>query len=791
MIKEKVWSKELEPAILSSWEKEGIYLFRDSGREKFIIDTPPPYINAPVHAGHAYTYVWFDAFARYQRTLGKDVLFPIGMDRNGLPIEVQAEKEFKISIISTPREEYVNKCRELLEKYGTTSLDTFRKLGISFSSWEIRPSLGCAYQTDSAEYRALTQETFILLYKKGLVYENDIPSNYCTECHTTISDSEVEYKEGSTDLNYLKFKAEKNGHIIIATTRPELLSACKVLIVNPEDEVNKKFIGDTATVPVFGNKVKVLGNSYADPKFGSGALMICSYGDLEDVRILRELSIDPTFVIDKSGRMTVGDYKGMKVKEARKFIIEQLKADGSFIKSETVQHRFPVCWRTKNPIEFIATKELYLKQVEFKSELLKMSSKMKFYSEKSRRLLEDWINSVSIDWPISRSRYYGTEIPLWYCMKCGETVVPEPGKYYIPWKEKPPVQSCAKCGSVEFRGEERIFDTWFDSSSSQMYISGYTFDRKFFESNYPVTIRPQGKEIVRSWLYFTMLKSYLLLGKEPFRDVWVNMHVVDDKGEKMSKSVGNVLDPRNAIEQFGAESFRAFAFTDCNITEDDVRCSMDKIRDAGRFLTKLWNISRFISGFEKPESIDEGTMYATDWWILSVLADTVARARAYSEEYRFEKAYFVIREFAWSVFADHYIEIVKNRAYGTENFTTEQTASARYTLHTVLSTLLKALFPMIPIITESIWARMYPNESIHAQKYPADIPNYKLGFVTEHITAFDSKVWNTKKASGRSMRDPININIPDELMDFMSDLIQAHTIDSSYIEPEQHKDTDH
>jgi valyl-tRNA synthetase len=721
-----------------------------------------------------------DAFARYKRMKSYDVVFPVGMDRNGLPIEVQAEKEFNINILTTPREEYISKCKLLLEKYGKNSLDTFKKLGISFNDWNVSSEIGGAYETDSPEYRIMTQSTFIELYKKGLIYESEMPSNYCTECHTTISDSEVEYKEGNTELNYIKFDTDLGTYITIATTRPELLAACKVILVNPEDKINKQFIGHNATVPIFGNQVRIISHNYADPLYGSGAVMICSYGDLEDIKILRELSISPTYVINKEGRMTIGIYNGMKIKDARKLIIEQLKTDKKFVKSETVKHRFPICWRSKTNIEFIATRELYLKQVEFKSELLKISLKMRFFSEKSRRLLEDWINSISIDWAISRSRYYGTEIPLWYCKKCNTPIIPEPGKYYRPWIDPSPIKSCPKCGSTEFYGEKRILDTWFDSSSSQMFISGYTFNKKFFEANYPVSIRPLGKEIVRSWLYFTVLKSYLLLNKEPFHDVWVNMHVTDDKGEKMSKSVGNVIDPEKIISEFGAEAFRSFAFTDCNITEDDVKCSMDRIRDSSKLLTKLWNISRFISMFEKAD-IDEHKLQPLDKWILSALYDVVNQSQVFFEEYKFEKAYFLIREFTWNIFADHYIEIVKNRAYGNEEFTEEQTKSALYTLHTVLKNILIVWSPMLPIVTEKIWLQLYGEKSIHFEKYPNNLKDYGLASMTDAIIQFDSKIWNKKKSVGKGLRDPINIEVPEPLLEFMSDLISAHHIDSSTI----------
>ncbi len=777
VMQEKVWSKSFESEILSTWASEPECVPEMAQVSKtFIIDTPPPYINAPIHVGHAYTYTCMDAIARHKRLKGLSVIFPLGMDRNGLPIEVQAEKEFKMSIISTPREEYIKNCRLLLEKYGKTSLDTFKKLGISFNSWKIENRLGGAYETDSDEYRRMTQETFIILFKKGLIYESERPSNYCTECHTTISDSEVEYKEEEADLYHIVFSTSKGENIAIATTRPELLASCKAILYNPKDEKNKKFKGQTATVPIFNNMIKIVEHGYADPDYGSGVLMVCSYGDLDDIRVLRELNINPTFVIGKNGKMSIpgSEFNGMKVKEARKAIVEKLRGEGKLMKVERVLHRYPICWRTKNPIEFIATKEIYLKQVEFKRKLLEEAQKMNFFAPKSKRLLEDWINGVSIDWPISRTRYYGTEIPLWHCRKCDNSMVPEPGKYYRPWIDKAPFDSCTKCGSTEFVGDQRIFDTWFDSSSSSLYVSGYLWNKEFFKSNYPVSLRPQGKEIVRSWLYFTLLKSYLLFGNAPFKDVWIHMHVVDEKGEKMSKSVGNVIDPSKIIEQFGAEAFRAYVFTDNDITEDDVKCSDERIRSASKFLTKLWNISRFISSFEKVDSVQE--LEDTDKWIISVLSETETKVMEFNENYKFDRSSSLLRSFTWNLFADHYLELVKGRAYGEEGFSEKEIRSARYTLYYVLKHLLVLWSPMLPMVTDKIWRNIYGKEGVHAQRY-AEIPsNYSLSQKTDEITAFNSQVWNKKKEEGKGMRDPVNAEIPSSLELFGKDLIKLHNI---------------
>ncbi len=775
-IEEKAWNQGLEEQMFRAWSDERIYKFDlTSKKPVYSIDTPPPYINTPVHIGQAHTYTCMDAIARFKRMSGYNVLFPIGLDRNGLPIEVQAEKEFKISIRNTPRAEFIQRAQSLLDRYEGISLATFQKLGLSVSEWDKKYRIGGAYETDDPEYRRLTQETFIKLYQTGLIYEGEKTANYCPVCRTTISDAEVEYAEHTASLNFIRFALVGGGEITVATTRPELLAACKIIIFNPEDKRFVDLSGREATVPIFGKTVKITPHPYAKPEYGSGVVMICSYGDYNDIRILRELSIPPTYVIDQDGRMTdeANPYSGLTIKEARRKIVEDLRLNGSLLKVEQAPHREPICWRSKNPIEFIPTREIYLKQVAFKEDLLKITNSMTFHSPRSKDLLIDWINSVSVDWVLSRRRFYGTEIPLWYCLNCGEIILPPVGRYYQPWKESPPVEKCPRCGSKEFRGEERIFDTWFDSSNSQQYISGYLWDKPFFEKNYPCSLRPQGKEIVRSWLYFTVLKSYLQFRKPPFKDVWINHHVVDEAGEKMSKSLGNVIDPQEVIKRYGAEAFRTWVFLEGDITDGDVKYSYARTEGSRKFLTKLWNISRLTSSFPKGNG---RTTTSSEEWMLAELSSTISKTKADYEDYSFSRAASNLRYFVWNVFADHYVEMVKPRAYGGPGILGEEQEAAWYGLHTGLKNILLMMAPLTPFITDYLWRRLYGSSSIHLERFPTFSFESKHAGLTQQLTDFNSKIWNTKKAQGLSLKDPITIMVPPELEPFRPDLYRMHHI---------------
>ncbi len=774
-IKEKRWRPSVESETFDRWQKKGIFHFRkDDKRPIFSIDTPPPYVNTPVHIGHAYTYIWMDVMARYRRMLGYNVLFPMGLDKNGLPIEVQTEKEYKIRMNDVSRQEFIDKCKKLLKKYGDISLDTFKKLGLSCNSWEIKHELGGRYDTDDPEYRRLTQETFIHLWKKGLIYEGIKTTNYCPVCKTAISDAEVDYREDYTTLNYIKFKLkESQEDVVIATTRPELLCTCKVVLFNPEDDRYKRLEGKYVIVPIYNHEVKMIAHPYAKPEFGTGLVMICSYGDYGDIRLLRELGIKPTYAIDKDGKMNevAGGYDGLSVLEARERIVNDLESMSLLVKKERIKHREPICERSKDSIEFIPTKEIYLEQVDYKDEILKIADEMNFYSKENKQILVDWVSSINMDWVLSRRRYYGTEIPLWYCKKCGKEIVPAPGRYYQPWKEKCPVNRCPRCNGEDFIGEERIFDTWFDSSTSEVYILGYIWDRDYFEKEFPCSMRPQGKEIVRNWLYFTILKSYHLFEKKPFENVWIHMHVVDEKGEKMSKSKGNIVDPQDVIKKFGSEGFRIWTCLEGNITRGDIRCSLKRIEGHSKFLTKLWNIARFISMFPKESAEPKDT----DRWILGELSKLIEDVKKNYDGYEFNDVATAVRDFTWNLFASNYIEMVKGRAYG-QDFSEKEQKAVWFTLHECLENILLLLAPIIPFFTEHVWSMLYCGASIHLKSFPKAKWDKSLNQLTQKLLDFNSSIWNEKKEGGISLKDSIKVEVPDDLMIFFKDLKAMHNI---------------
>jgi len=766
-IQEKVWDPKIESDIRKKWENSKLYEFH-ADTDGYTIDTPPPYPSGrPWHIGAAAHYAQIDMIARTARMNGKNVYFPIGIDRNGLPVELYTEKKHGIRMRETERGKFLDLCKDALDDLEAEMILIMKNLGLScdFDNY---------YRTDSKEYRALTQATFIELWKNDSIYLATRPNNYDWVTGTTIADAEIIYEELPTKLVHMKFKVKDGEEVIIASTRPELLCACKAVIVNPEDVRYTDLIGTKVTVPISNQEVEIQAHHSAQIEFGSGAVMVCSYGDHNDVALFRELDLEEVIAIGQDGRLTeaAGAYAGLKPKQARTKIIEDLESKGFIEKIEEISHRTPVSERSRTPIEIIPMEEYYLKQKGSVEKMRELGSQIKFYPEMHQQILMNWLDSIKIDWPISRRRFYGTEIPIWYCKKCSEPYLPEPGEYYQPWYLDCPAEKCPKCGFTEFVGEERTFDTWMDSSVSPLFITKFKKDEEFFKRTYPTAVRPQAKDIVRTWLYYTLLRCENLTGKKPWSEAGIMGYGLDEKGLKMSKSKGNALDPLPIIEKFGADTFRFWSASEVN-HGNDFRCSEQKIESTKKFLTKLWNVSRFLSSFPIVESAD---LADTDKWIISELDKLVKDCKAGFDEYNFFIPAIAIREFTWNVFAAQYIEMAKARAYGIE-FSDAERDGAIYTLHKVLSTLLKLLAPITPYITDFLWQTLYSDKSIHTEQQAKEESNEDLTQHTQAISDFNSKVWNEKKEKGLHLPDSIKIEIPKELEIFKKDLVAMHHLE--------------
>ncbi len=732
--------KKIEQIIL---EKRKDQEFPIEGKDIFVIDTAPPYLNGELHMGHAVEFTLDDIVARVKRMEGYKVVFPLGLDRNGIPVENKTEEIHGIKAHDVPREKFLEMCKDVLDSFQAKFIEGYKRLGVSFNTYKIENKIGGAYQTDSKEYRALTQAIFIYLWNKGIIYEADKVINYCPVCKTTISDNDVEYKEKETDLVY--FKA---GEFQIATTRPELIFACAAVAVNPNDERYKDV--SKIKMPIIDKEVPVIRDESIDPKFGTGMMMVCSYGDKNDVFLFKKYNLQPKIVIDNDGKMiNTKLVDGLYVKDAREKVKEIMKEKGVLVKVEKIISEKPICERSKNEIEFLPEKDLYISQVKFKEELRKLADSSDIFGVGARALLNNWISGISEDWPITRSRFYATEVPLWKCLDCGTYIVPEPGKYYRPWKEKYPGK-CPKCGSTNIVGDTRVFDTWMDSSNTPFFIAGIrniNKEGKFegidnFEEYLPSTIRIQGRDIVRTWMYYTLLKGFLLMHDSPVKHwlihFWVNM-----KGEKMSKSKGNIIPMLQAIETHGADVIRLMAISNGDIFAGNIDYNERFISGAKRFLTKLINIAKYISQFNDEEVKIENKF---NKMVLEHFNFVYAKVKDYYDKYMFFDAFKTLREFIIDVFADHIIELTKKEAYNSNK-------EVIHMLHYVLFNSLKLLYPMIPFTTDYLFTEIYKKD-ITKEKLD-EIQGVDHSKEINKLMEIDSAIWKYKKANGMSLNSSI------------------------------------
>ncbi len=780
-IEETRWDPRREVDLLKKWDEEGLYKPDTSSGEVVVIDTPPPYASGKWHVGGAAHYSQIDMIARYLRMKGFSVVVPFYADRNGLPVEVQVEKKYGLNpheIAKTPegREKFLELCRKFLDEAEEDIVRVWRRLGCSFDYWRDG--------TDSEKYRTITQATFIELYKKGLIYEAERPVNWCPRCRTTLADSELEYIERSDYLYYIRFRVkETNEEVVVATTRPELLRACKALVYKPGDERYTRLKGLHAIAPIYGSELVILEHPEVDPSFGTGLMMVCSFGDHVDVKMFRDLGLEPEVIIDKNGRMSgkAGFLSGLPVEEARRKIVEALEAGRFILRKEPIQHSIPVCWRCKTPTQIIAAREWFLKQVEVKDKLLEVIDKIEFKPEFHKKKLVAWVDSVSTDWPISRDRYYATEVPVWRCTSCGSILLPEPGRYYRPWKDEPPWDKCPVCGAPRDRivGERKVFDTWFDSSISVLYASGYMHNPELFR-RVKYTLRPQGVDIIRTWLYYSVLRVYQLRGEPAFKWVRITGMGLDEKGEEMHKSKGNVIDPEPYLEKYGADAFRFWAAASGRLGYD-YRFSEQLIRTGLMFATKLWNIARFISSFPEPEDyklrpIDEAT--------LAYLSRVVEKVdKAYMDLDVYEPVH-EIYQFTWNYFASHYMELVKSRAYNQDgSYSVEEQKGAWFTLHYVLRSVLKMLAPIMPFITDTIYRKLY-QRSVHAEGFPRASAEFlaKSFELAELVINIDSAIWGYKKKNNMRLTDPLRrrVYLPRSVSGVLQELASLHKLE--YVE---------
>jgi valyl-tRNA synthetase len=712
---------EIEKRWQSRWEEMGAYRFdwSDTKRPVFSIDTPPPYVSGEFHTGLVLNWAYFDIVARFKRMRGFNVYFPQGWDCHGLPVEVEVEKNNNIRKTDVPPDQFRELCMEHVTKYIGVMKESIVRLGYSID-WSTE------YRTMDPDYWRRTQLSFILLYKKGFIYRGKHPVNWCPRCETAIADAEVEYDTRNAHLHYVRFELVNGSFLEIATTRPELIPACVAVAVNPKDERYEKYVGKKVQIPTTSRTVKVVKDEMVDPKFGTGAVMICTYGDKADVKTVVKHDLRVIMTIDEKGRMTqnAGKYAGMKTEEARKKMLADLKSGGLIVKTEPVSQEVSTCWRCHTPIEILEREQWFMKTRKLTDEVEKNALEITWYPDYMKHRLIDWAKSLEWDWVISRQRVFGTPIPIWYCRKCNETILAEPDWVPIdPRIEKPKTEKCPKCGGTDIAPEMDVFDTWMDSSITCAVHAGWP-DEKDWHRLFPADMHPSGVDIIRTWAYYLMVRHLALFGEKPYKSCLINGMVLGIDGREMHKSLGNYVPATDVLAKYGADATRQWA-AGGGATGSDVPFRWQDVEHGWHFLIKLWNASSFVANQLKdyvPNESAEYTLQPLDRWILSRAEKMTDKTTDALEKCQFNIAVEEIRNFTWHVFCDSYIEAVKDRLYKPEVYGKEKRKAAQHTLYEVLHRILQLLAPITPHITEEIYQAMYGEEkgfrSVHLTPWP-------------------------------------------------------------------------
>lgn len=689
------------------WKEESIYRFDpDSEKPAYSIDNPPRYTSGPLHLGHATGYSLIDFAARYRRMRGYNVFFPLCFDVNGTPIEVKVEKKHNITKLDLPREEYRKLCSEYANGFIDEMTHHFEILGESMD-----PSI--YYQTDAPYYRRITQISFVELFNKGLVYKGDFPVNWCPRCMTALADAEVNRKDNVAKLNYLKFRIDgENDHVLIATTRPELLCTCKAVAIHPDDKEKQHLLNKKLVTPLYGRRIGILADPKVDPQFGTGNVMICTIGDKDDLEWVMKYHLEMEKGIDEAGKMTelAGKYAGMSVAEARMKIIEDLKASGDLVKQEDTPQQVSVCWRCNAPVEYLQVPQWFLKTMEFRERVLARADDINWYPDFMKIRLRDWANSLEWDWVLSRQRIFATPIPIWECEDCGEAVCATEEQCYVdPTSDAPPVEKCPKCNG-KLIGCTDVFDTWMDSSGSCLYNTFWKRDEELHKKFFPMSMRPQSHDIIRTWAFYSILRSEQLRDSRPWNDIMIHGFIMAPDGTPMHSSVGNVIDPIPILEMHGADALRYFAAS-CSLGTDHAFREPDVIRGK-KLCNKLYNIGQFVGRFFDAKPSETNDLRESDKWIISRYSQTVQTATEYLEEYQFDKALKEVEGFIWRDLADNYIEMVKVR----------KDEAVRFTLYNVFLGCVKMMAPFMPHIAEDIYQEHFVKyegtKSIHLTDWP-------------------------------------------------------------------------
>jgi valyl-tRNA synthetase len=758
---DKVGVEGLEQKWGPSWDNSKTYSFDKSAPKSqiFSIDTPPPTVSGSLHVGHVFSYTHTDLIARYQRMIGKEVYYPMGWDDNGLPTERRVQNFYGVRCdpslgyvdnfqppfeggdgksskaadqVPISRRNFIELCERLTLEDEKQFEALWRQLGLSID-WSQ------TYQTISPDAQAVSQKAFLKNLSRGEAYQAMAPTLWDVTFRTAVAQAELEDRDQPGAYHRIGFDGPE-GNIFIETTRPELIPACVALVAHPDDERYQKFFGKSVTTPLFGVEVPVVAHRLAQKDKGTGIAMICTFGDVTDVIWWRELDLPNRAILGWDGRIlsdapevikdpkaleAFAELAGKTVFSARSRIVELLTESGDMIgEAKPITHPVKFFEKGDKPLEIVSTRQWYLRNggrdEALRDQLIKLGKDLKFHPDFMRVRFENWVNGLTGDWLVSRQRFFGVPIPVWYALDAEGN--PDYDRMITPAESSLPVDPSSQCpeGFTEdqrgkpngFMGEVDILDTWATSSLTPQLAGGWISDPEKYAKVFPFTLRPQGQDIIRTWLFSTVLRSFQEEKQLPWSDAALSGWILDPDRKKMSKSKGNVVVPNDLLDEHGSDAVRYWAASARLGT--DAAFDVGQMKVGRRLAIKVLNAAKFVLSFELASDKVEVTQ-AIDKAMLATLAEVVAGATKAFESYDHTKALELTESFFWN-FTDDYLELVKERAYGQNTDPVAQ-ASAVSALRIALLALTKLLAPFIPFATEEAWS-WWQEGSVHRSSWP-------------------------------------------------------------------------
>jgi valyl-tRNA synthetase len=703
-------ARELE--MLAWWQEQGVYHYDpEADTPLYSIDTPPPTVSGHLHMGHTYSYSQTDFIARFWRMNGHNVFYPMGFDDNGLPTERLVERTHGVTAPEIGRQAFIDLCLAVSQEAEKEYRDLWQRLGLSVD-WRY------SYRTIDSHSRRVSQWSFVDLFRRRLVYRQQAPAIWCPTCHTAIAQADVDDLERESVFYTLAFQLDDGTILPIATTRPELLPACVAVFVHPDDPRAGQLAGRRATVPLFGQRVPVLLDSAADPAKGTGIVMCCTFGDAADVAWWRTHNLPLVEAIDPDGRMTevAGTFVGLATADARAEIVARLQQTG-MIQAEPIAQSVRVHERCDTPVEYRMSQQWFVRVLDQKAVLLDAAEQIAWRPPHMKSRYRQWVENLAWDWCISRQRYFGVPFPVWYCKQCGQPCVASEEQLPVDPLVDQPAGPCSHCGGDSFTPEVDVMDTWATSSLTPQIV-GQLFARpELYQSVFPFSLRPQAHDIIRTWTFYTIVKSTYHFGSIPWHNVALSGWGIAGHGAgKISKSRGGgPMSPQEVIDRYSADAIRYWAAS-TSLGKDSI-IDEQKIEAGRRLATKLWNVARFaerfLEGYSPPPAPPAGLTLG-DRWLLSGLQRLIVRATERFADYDYATAKSDTEQFFWQT-ADNYLEMAKQRLYGQG----PGSEAAQYALYHALYTLLHLLAPLMPYVTEAIYQGIWTaGESIHRRPWP-------------------------------------------------------------------------